>query len=183
MTYVCIDESGDSGYSKKSSRYFIVSAVIVEDLAILRKIAKDTYRHVRSGNSRGILHAYSENNITKNRLTKKLLLSEISCIAVYFDKGKNYSGDIYLRLLEKLADYLKNREVQFIISRRDSRKIYNENIITMFEVYGIRAALSDPAREKALQIADFYAWVIFSKFEKENGEYFEKLKHLIKIIS
>jgi len=43
--YIYIDESGDTGYTKKSTRYFILTGVIVEDCFVLSRIAKEIYKH------------------------------------------------------------------------------------------------------------------------------------------
>jgi hypothetical protein len=42
--YIYIDESGDTGYTKKSTRYFILTAVIVNDPFVLKRIVKDMHK-------------------------------------------------------------------------------------------------------------------------------------------
>lgn len=45
--YIYIDESGDTGYTKKSTRYFILTAVIVDDSFVLRRTAKNVHKGKR----------------------------------------------------------------------------------------------------------------------------------------
>ena len=44
MYYAYIDESGDTGYRNKSSKYFILTAVVVDDPFILKRIARDIHK-------------------------------------------------------------------------------------------------------------------------------------------
>ncbi len=85
--------------------------------------------------------------------------------------------------LEKIAKYCFEKDItQIVIARLDSRKNYQKNIVAMFATYSIQAAFSNPSAEKALQVADFYSWSVFSHLELHNPEYFLKLKDTITII-
>lgn len=84
---------------------------------------------------------------------------------------------------EKIVIYLKERNVQEIIAARfDTRSSYNKKIVTLYKENRIRLTFSDPKGEKALQIADFYSWIIFCYLEKHNSQYYLKLKHQIEIV-
>lgn len=63
--YIYIDESGDIGYTKKSTRYFILTAVIVDDCLFLGRIAKSVYKLKRDKKKRNIIHAYIESDKIK----------------------------------------------------------------------------------------------------------------------
>lgn len=179
--YAYIDESGDTGYTKKSSRYFILTAVIVEDMSILRRIAKDIHSFKID---RAIsFHAHKESYVVKNKLAQKIIQSRVVCVVYVFDKQEHYSKDVYMHALNQLAIYFKDNDVKNItISRKETRKFYNKGILDMYSLYGLNASFSEPNREKSLQIADFYSWAIFSFFEHGMSEYFLKLQNTIIVI-
>ena len=176
-----IDESGDTGYKKKSSRYFILTSVIVDDVFVLRRIAKDIHKFKidRSIN----FHAHKENKVVKNKLAHKIIENSIMCVVYVFDKNKHFTKDVYRYTLEELAKYFQENNIKnVIIARKDVRKYYNKKILDMYFEYGLNAHFSEPNKEKSLQIADFYSWCIFSNFEQNVPEYFIKLQNLITII-
>ncbi len=178
-----IDESGDTGYTKKSTRYFILTAVTVEDALILTRIAKSTYKLKTDKKKRNMIHAHIESDKIKHKLIEKLENANISCIVFVFDKNKTQEKDPYLSLLEKVAYYFyKNRINKIILARRDTRAYYNKKIMALFDPYGLNLEFSTPTSEKSLQIADFYSWCVFSNLEYDHSEYFLKLKHQIKLI-
>lgn len=84
--YACIDESGDTGYTKKSSRYFIVTAVLTDDIIKLRRIAKDIHKYKIDKRKASTLHAYKETKIVKNKFIEKLKNNDTLCIVSILDK-------------------------------------------------------------------------------------------------
>lgn len=178
------DESGDTGYTKKSSNYFMVVTISCDNIGLLRTIAKNTQRKKKHNIEKNGLHAYSETSQIKNKLTRLLKDKAIICTVFIINKHKLHVKDPYAYVLTKLAKYLsKNKEtISIIIARRDTRKVYNQNIVNLFQLHNISATFSSPLKEKALQIADFYSWSVFSHFEKQESEFFQKLKHQITVI-
>ncbi len=178
--YIYIDESGDTGYTKKSTRYFILTAVIVDDPFVLRRIAKNIYKFKLGKKKTSILHAYNETGAVKNKLTKEIQKNDIQCIVFVLDKSRIVLKDPYEYLLKKTIDYLSALKVfQVTLAKRDTRKSYNKNISALFNSYNIKLQFSDPALEKSLQIADFYSWSTFSHLEYGFSSYFIKLKNQI----
>ena len=59
-----------------------------------------------------------------------------------------------------------------VVARKDTRKSYNQKITRILDNYGMLSIFSTPTSEKSLQIADFYSWAIFSKFEHDKSDYF-----------
>jgi hypothetical protein len=181
--YVYIDESGDTGYTKKSTRHFILTAVMVDDPFVLRRIAKDTHRYNLDKKKGGMLHANQETRSVKNKLITKLVREEIKCVSVVFDKRKIYKKDLYIFALETILAYLGSQTLSIVIvARKDTRKSYNQNIVNIFKNRDINFAFSTPSGEKSLQISDFYCWAIFSYYEHHILVYFEKLRHQITIL-
>jgi len=178
-----IDESGDTGYTKKSTRYFILTAVIVDDAFMLRRIAKNVYKHKKDKKGVNMLHAYNESDKVKNRLVEEIEQVKIECVVFTLDKSKIYKKDPYMHLLEKLVKYFKEISINHIVlAKIDTRKSYNNKIKDLFIVNNLKLTLTDPCLEKSLQIADFYSWCIFSYLESDSDEYFNFLKENIVFI-
>lgn len=180
---VCIDESGDTGSSSKSSKYFVVCAVVVDNLDTLRRLARDIHRKKYNKKKGNILHAYAESPELRNKIVKKLNLLNIRCVACVIKKDKNTIEDIYIRATKNLASYFDGQDVEVIIvAKRDTRKSYNNNILDIYKEHNIKAVFSDPSKDKSLQIADFYSWSVYSHFEKSNSIYFNKLLSQIDLL-
>jgi hypothetical protein len=175
----CVDESGDIGYTSKSSRYFVLCAVGVENLDALRRVARDVHRSKYAKKKGNILHAYKESDVIRNKIIKKLEKLDVECVACIVDKQKVKAKDVYIYATDVLAKYLGGKNVELIIvARKDNRKSYAKNILDIYSNKKIHASFSDPAKDKSLQIADFYSWSVYSKYEKEKSEYFGKLKNI-----
>ncbi len=175
--YAYIDESGDTGYTKKSTRYFILTAVIVDDPFILRRVAKNAYRVKVNKSQYNILHAHMETEKVKSKIIESIADINISSIVFALDKRKIYQKDPYRYLLENIASYFSKSAIkQIVLARRDTRNNYNQKLMEMFGFYNVSLILSTHRDEKSLQIADFYSWVVFSYLEYGHSDYFEYLE-------
>src|SRR5574343_402356 len=130
MNYCFIDESGDSGFTKKSSRYFILSAVVCDDPDTLRRIARKVFHSKIKKKHSNMLHAYSESDTIKNKLTKVILEKNVSCITCKIDKTTVCNDiDIYLYATAKIAEYFEDKDTEIIVvSKQDTRKSYNKRV-------------------------------------------------------
>ncbi len=182
--YAYIDESGDTGYTKKSTKYFILTAVVVEDPFVLRRIVKNIHKGKRDKKKANILHTHSETNQTKDKLTESLIGNEVHCIVSIVKKAEETVADIYLLTLRKMTNHLKSLQFKsFVIARRDTRKYYNQSIIDdILGNYNIEIIFSDMLSEKALQISDFYSWCVFAHLEHGNSDYYSRLSSQIVFI-
>ena len=92
MSYVFLDESGDLGFSKKSSRWFLFTVALTSNPRLLEKVIKKVWKSLkRSHKKLGELHAFHERDITRKRVLK--MLSEIEDLKVFttiLDKEKVY---------------------------------------------------------------------------------------------
>jgi hypothetical protein len=177
--YIYIDESGDTGYTKRSTKYFILTALIVDDIFTLSRIAKNVYKSKLNNRKFNILHAYRESNRIKDKLIKEINNIDVKCIVFILNKREQKIEDPYLYLLEKLAKYFsQSKKVNITLAKKDTRRSYNINISKIFEIYNIKLIFSDPSSDKNLQIADFYSWAVFVKLEYDQSNYFEKLKNV-----
>ncbi len=181
--YVYIDESGDTGYTKKSTRYFILTAVVVDDPFVLRRIAKNVHNSKVGKKKSNMLHAYMETNRVKGKMIKEINNTNITCIVFVLNKREIQEEDPYMYLLKKVCVYFSESDlVNIVLARRDTRKSYNNKIFDIFTKYNLNLNFSNPASEKSLQIADFCSFTIFSHLEHNHSTYFLYLQNRILFI-
>lgn len=180
---VFIDESGDTGYTKKSTRYFIITAVITDDDVLLRRIVKNIHRSKSNKKKGNILHAYKETDVIKSKITRKLIENNIKCLVFTIDKTRYFIDDVYRYALENILYLFKSYDIEHvIIAKRDPRKYYNNNLINIYEKNNLKLKFTNHTNDISLQIADFYSWVTFVYLEKDETKYFLQLEKLITII-
>jgi hypothetical protein len=156
---------------------------MVRDSLILERLVKKIHKTKLDKNKGGILHAYKESIFTKNRFVNKLFDLNVKCFVFVLDKNNKCVDDVYLYSLKHVLKYcIKNNFNNIVIARKDIRKSYNKNIVDMFGQHKIKMNFSIHEKDKVLQIADFYSWIIFVYLEKGEPFYFDKLKHLITFI-
>ncbi len=91
MLYIYLDESGDLGFSKSSSKWFVFSGIVIDDKRLLEQAVKKVWKNFKN-KERGELHATHESGITKKRLLKRLVSIKtlgILSISLYKQKIKN----------------------------------------------------------------------------------------------
>lgn len=199
--YVFLDESGDLGFnpSKKSSKYFVVSILFVEDKKPLEKITKKVHGMLRKKVKRlsgGILHCYKEKPTTRRRLLKYVAKENCKIMSIRLNKSKVYTKlknekhVLYNYVVNILLDRIMTRNylgikrpIILIASKRETNKFLNENFkayllsqIKMNHKGQLSVEIKTPSEEKSLQVVDFIAWSIFRKYEKEDTSYFEIIK-------
>lgn len=201
MTYIFLDESGDLGFSKKSSRWFVLTIILTGNHRRLEKCVKIVHRGLRK-KFRKVkeLHAYKSAEITKKRLLR--LLSEtddlkIFCIIlnkkkVYVDLRNqknylyNYTANILLDRLHNKKILNSDDKIQIIIDQRETNKFLRnnfenylkDNLIKMGNNY-FEIKIKPSYTEKCLQAADFISWAIFRKYKMNDYEYYEIIKNKI----
>lgn len=117
------------------------------------------------------------------KLVKKLNTINIKSYTFVIDKHGLSVKDPYMFLLEKVTKYFKELNARtMVLARKDTRKVYNQQIINLFKSNGIDLRFSRPTEEKSLQIADFYSWCIFVHLEQNKSEYFLQLQTQISFI-
>ena len=202
MAYILLDESGDLGFSfnKGSSKYFVVTIIFTSNKRRLEKIVRTAHKSLAKTHKKvGVLHAYKEMPITRQRVLKQLGEADCSILAIVLNKSKvytkfqdekpvlyNYVTNILLdRLFTKRPIPLTD-EIILIASQRETNKYFNQN----FKEYlarqlksnhkaNIRIELATPAKEKSLQPTDFASWAIFRKYEVGDDSYYNLIKSRI----
>jgi|SRR3989339_1001053 len=201
MAYLFIDESGDLGFSKGSSRWFIFTVVLADNKRQLEKIIKKVRKGLRKKHKNvNELHAYHADSITRKRvlnlLTDKKDL-QVFCVVlnkekVYVDLQNqknylyNYTANILLDRLHSRKIVPDHETLNICIDRKDTKKSIRDNFIQYLQtsLIGKRNGCVDIVlcashEEKALQAVDFISWAIFRKYERSDYEYYEIIKNKI----
>jgi undecaprenyl pyrophosphate synthase len=204
MAYIFLDESGDLGFDpkKKSSKYFVVTFLFVENKGPVEKAIKKVARNLSRRELKkyvGVLHACKEKPKTITKVLSLLSEKDISILSIYLNKKKvytklqdekhvlyNYVSNILLdRILTKKLIPIDS-QVHLIASRRETNKFLNKN----FENYlkkqvknnhqvDIHIEIKTPSSEKGLQAVDFVCWAIYQKRERGDESYYNLIKQKI----
>lgn len=201
MSHIFIDESGDLGFSKRSSRWFILTMVLTNNHRKIEKCVKRVHKGLKKKYKKvSELHAYHSDYLTKKRILR--FLSEVDdlqihCIIlnkkkVYVDLQNqknhlyNYTANILLDRLHKKQNFKNKDKVLIYIDQRETNKFLKKN----FENYLTKSLVKKgnskfeikikPSHtEKCLQAVDFISWAMFRKYEQGDYEYYEIIKNKI----
>lgn len=205
MAYIFLDESGDLGFDfskKKTSKYFVISVLFVDNKRPIEKVIKNIFSGFSSKQIKshhGILHCYKESPKTRTRLLANLIKKDLSVVAIYLNKKKvytklqnekhvlyNFVANILLDRIctKKIID--KNQPIHFIASRRETNKFLNDNFKSYLKNQvqnnhnlNIKVEIKTPSQEKSLQAVDFVCWAIFRKIEHGDDRYYNIIKSKI----
>ncbi len=192
MSYIYIDESGDLGTKKGSSKYFIIAAIKVEDSKKLEKIIKKTRRNFKkkmltSNEIKGGNLPYD----LKIKILEKLKNIDYEAFIIVFDKENRYKigyGDnkkAYDILASRLAKLIKIDKPTFIFidkSKNKQKEIDEFNEIFLkhlnnIQKQPIKIEHADSIHYKGLQMADLISWSTFQNFENNNPEFIDLIKN------
>jgi hypothetical protein len=203
MSYIFLDESGDLGFNpdKKSSRFFMVTFLFVEDKRPIEKAVKKTHAELSKKLKKkiGELHAVNEKPITRQRLLKRLHEKECSIMVIYLNKKKvftklqdekqvlyNYITNILLDRIFTRRLVAERGEIELIASRRETNRFFNENFKDYLESQvrnnhskDISISIRTPQEEKGLQAVDCVSWAVFRKYEGGDEGYYNLIKEKI----
>lgn len=188
-----MDESGDLGFdlSKKgTSRFFVVSFLIVDDLKPLEKIVKKICGLLKPKEIWRLwwaLHCCRLHDDIRKKIFSHLNQASVKVMSIVLDKTqlfidiqKSFSL-LYIELVQALLHQIWNdTDIQFIASRMYTNRLLNKE----FEAY-ITKTLSDklqkqvsikiltPNQSKGLQLVDAVFWSVYKKYELWDGHFFD----------
>lgn len=202
MAYVFLDESGDLGFSKKSSKWFLFTVALTSNPRLLEKAVRKVWKPLKKKHKKlGELHASHQEEITRKRMLK--ILSEIEDLKVFsvvLNKEKVYvdlqnqkhylynsTANVLLGMLHDNKEILKDDEpLHIYIDRKDTKKTVRENFIELLtESMKIKRTaqfsivLDSSHDNKSLQAVDFISWAIYQKYEKGDEKYYKIIKDKI----
>ncbi len=201
MAYVFLDESGDLGFKKLSSKWFLFTIAIVNDKRALERVTKKVWKPLKKKHKKlGELHAYHADDITRKRMLKKANeIEDLKVLCIILNKEKvyvdlqnqknylyNYTANILLDRLHN-SDILDAGEaIHLYIDRKDTKRHIRENFINYLfnSMQGRRdgefkTELHASHNNKSLQAVDFISWALFRKYEKGDYEFYEIIKDKI----
>ncbi|MDD3159880.1 MAG: DUF3800 domain-containing protein [Candidatus ainarchaeum sp.] len=200
MTKIYIDESGDLGL--KGSKYFILTALIIDNDYLINRIIKNMRRNKFKKQLSKAVELKASNSSTEiiNYLLIKLNEINFNSILIIILKEKNYSNylinnhhKLYNYLTGKLALNLNVKNINELEIYVDKSKRKN-SLRKDFDEYFIRNLKSTGFNEKitishsyshkfdGLQIVDFIAYACFQKFEHNNNNYIDNIKSKVELI-
>ena len=194
MSYIYIDESGDLGTKKASSKYFVMAAIKVENSKKLENIIKKTRRDFKkkmltSNEVKGGNLPYE----LKIKILEKLKNIDYEVFIIVFDKENRYKigyGDnkkAYDILASRLAKLINIDKPTFIFidkSKNKQEEIDNFNELFLNNLYNIKKQPitiehADSMHYKGLQMADLISWSTFQNFENDNPEFLDIIKNKV----
>ncbi len=204
MSYIFLDESGDLGFDFKklrTSKYFVVACLFVENKNPIEKITKKTHSELKKKYKRrfGILHAVREKPTTRKRLLERLTKRKCIIMTIYLNKRKVYTRlqdekqVLYNYVTNILLDRIYSKrliagkdKITIVASKRETNKYLNENFKTYLNKQvknhhkvGIEVVIKTPSEEKSLQVVDFVSWAIFRKYEYGDINYYNIIRSKI----
>lgn len=194
MSYIYIDESGDLGTKKASSKYFVMAAIKVENSKKLENIIKKTRRDFKkkmltSNEVKGGNLPYE----LKIKIIEKLKNIDYEVFIIVFDKENRYKigyGDnkkAYDILASRLAKLINIDKPTFIFidkSKNKQEEIDNFNELFLNNLNNIKKQPitiehADSMHYKGLQMADLISWSTFQNFENDNPEFLDIIKNKV----
>ena len=201
MNYIFLDESGDLGFSERSSRWFILTIVLTNNHRKIEKCVKKVHKGLKKKYKKiKELHAYHADSATRKRILR--LLAEVDDLQVYsiiLNKKKvytdlqnqknflyNYTANILLDRLHNKNIIEQDDRILIYIDQRETNKFlkknfedYLRNNLGKWQNNGFDIKIKPSHTEKCLQAVDFISWAIFRKYESGDYEYYEIIKNKI----
>jgi len=194
IKYMYIDESGDLGL--RGSKHMVISALIVDDPAPLKRIIKNMRRNrfkkqlrkaceIRANkSSKGIkIYMLEKLNGLDNAKIFYIVLEKKKLFSEYLKKDKH---KLYNYMAGRLARniVLDEHRIEIRIDKSKGKQLLREDFneyflrnlkqrsrITKVEIYH-----SYSHSWVGLQFADVLAWSCFQKFEHSNSEYIDLIE-------
>lgn len=201
MVYIFLDESGDLGFKKKSSKWFVFTIAITQDARALERVVKKVWRSLKKKHKKlSELHASHEKDVTRIRILKGLSeITDIKIMCAILNKKKvyidlqNQKNYLYNFTANILLDRLYTKEIikptesiHLYIDRKDTKKHLRENFIRYLTDSmkkrrdgTFNVELHTSYENKSLQAVDFISWAIFQKYERGDYEFYEIIKSKI----
>jgi len=191
-----IDESGDLGFDKKSSKFIVISALIVNDIKELDRIIKNMRRNKFKKQLKKMyeLKAYELFNEIRIYMLKKLnYVSGAKVFHIVLEKKRVFSKylkadkhKLYNFIAGKLAKNILMNDMDIeikidkskgnILLRKDFDDYFKKRLGEGCDKMRCKIEHSYSHSWSGLQFADLLAWCCFQKYENEDSTYLELLK-------
>lgn len=206
---VYVDESGDLGFSKKSTKFFIIAYIVSDSVITIRtrmkRILKKLHNKGKYHFSRNELKFSRMNSYCRRIVLEELCKSDLEIGVVVVEKRhvlERLRKDLTVLFNWLLVHHIMSALVPRIESEQKINIVFDKSLpkkrITEFNEYLLEKAsyLSyrdgkdlrldrifsqhmDSEIEPCLQAADAVAGAYFQKYENEDGQYVEMLSEKI----
>ena len=198
MAYIYLDESGDLGFGKDSSKWFLFTIAIIHDKRSLERVVKKVWRPLKKRHQKlGELHAYHADDVTRTRMLQKLgEVEDLKILTIILNKEKvyvdlqnqknylyNYTANILLDRLSASGILIDSETIELFVDRKDTKKKLRENFVqylgdamTSRRPGNFSVELHRSHDNKSLQAVDFISWAIFRKYEQGDYAFYELIK-------
>ena len=144
-----MDESGDLGFDfskKRTSKFFIVTFLFVENKRHVEKIIKQAHATLKRKYKikNAVLHAAKEEHPVIKRVCKKIVEKKFKIMVISLDKSKVYTNlreekhVLYNYIVNILLNRIINKrlitddKITLIASKRETNKFLNKNFHLLF---------------------------------------------------
>ncbi len=201
MTYIFLDESGDLGFSERSSRWFILTMLFTNHHRKVEKCVKKIHSNLRKKYKKvSELHAYHANEATRKRLLNYLAqVDDLKILTIILNKDKvytdlkqqkallyNYTANILLDRLHNKNILIPNKKISLCIDQRETNTFLKQNLenylhksLSKKSTNNFEIQLKASHTDKCLQATDFVSWAIFRKYEQDDVSYYNIIKNKV----
>jgi hypothetical protein len=195
---VFVDESGDLGFSGRSSAYFVICALATSDPSQVRRAMKRVRQRTIGKNLKSVpeLKFSASTDSVRERVLRMIARLDVEVWYVCLRKGSRGSNapeldEAYGHLAGFLVETIarsRNRNVFMILDRFLPKKAierFNESLAERGSMAIGRAGKLpqsliiehiDSQSEPCLQAADFVAGAVFTKFERGDSRFYDSIK-------
>ena len=192
MVYIYIDESGDLGFSEKSSKHFVIAALITEDHLSIQKCITKVRKERLPKKYKKIseLKYHNSSPIIRRRILECISKTDVQIAYVVlrkyqvYDKLRNKQNVLYNFLCGSLIYKIFQRydlsaRTEIVVDRsltkinRDAfndyvahRALYNNN--NVFDIDNLEINHVNSTQDKCVQVVDFVAGSIARKYNNKD---------------
>lgn len=200
--YIYADESGDMTFTRGrgASRYFILTSIVLEDHSLADALTELRRELAWSGiDANGGFHAAENQQVVRDAVFAILQGGEFRIDATIIDKPKaqpkirqdavQFYQYAWFYHLKHLAPRIASKGDELLVvaasidlkRRHDDFKATVENVLLQVSpTREFRCAMWPAASDPSLQIADYCAWAIWRKWERDDHRSYELIKRKIR---
>ncbi|MFA7689557.1 MAG: DUF3800 domain-containing protein [Methanofastidiosum sp.] len=189
---IYLDESGELGFSDRSSKYFVIVLVVCDDEKSLKRLIKKIRGKKLKKTIKNLpeIKANNSTNEIRNAVLKDISKINLSIYSHIQNKSnivegsmdtKEFYNNVALKVISRIA--IKNKIFEIIVDKSKSKKeraVFNsmvtDEINKVKSFIEIKITHLDSKNSPALQAVDFISWAIFRKYEKKDTTFYDIIK-------
>lgn len=197
MLYVYMDESGDLGFGPGASKHFVIALMLTNDRDGLRRIIKfvrkkklkrlkSELKELKWNTTSDELKEVIFDRIAREKLAILTIVLNKNKVRDYLRKKKdklyNYiCGQIFLKMNFTIPE--NEKCITMIVDKRSGKKVirqdfdnYIKNKLRLLGDLEIVVSHFDSHNDECLQVVDFICGAIFTKYERGNTVFYDKIR-------